>query len=127
MAFRKAKSAHHPIFTLSDRLEETLADSITGKAFSDVSFYAFSQRIAPGKVGKPQMVLANSKVLRSTSPYFRACKSSYITNTCPHVTYIFAMDHEKYLQEDFLNLRDALILNRSLKKQRTMIMNLTAT
>ncbi|KIP07898.1 hypothetical protein PHLGIDRAFT_403013 [Phlebiopsis gigantea 11061_1 CR5-6] len=56
------KAPSNVIHSPSSCLEETLADSILGKPFSDVSLYAFSQRIAPGKVGKPLAVLGNSKI-----------------------------------------------------------------
>lgn len=60
---------------LSNDLEDALAESISGTVFSNVAFHAFSQRLASGKVGRPRMVLANGRMLRSSSSYFRARKS----------------------------------------------------
>ena len=86
----KAPWAAPALFT--ERLEDALAESISGKPFSDTAFHVFSARLASGKVGKPRTVLANGGMLRSSSAYFRAresfiviCKLANVHSDCPQV------------------------------------------
>ena len=52
-------------------LEDALADSLSGVQFIDTTFYAFTRRFPSGKVDKPRAVQANSRILKSSSTYFR--------------------------------------------------------
>ncbi|OSX63385.1 hypothetical protein POSPLADRAFT_1039520 [Postia placenta MAD-698-R-SB12] len=55
---------------MSWALESALAESVNHGSFADVELSLFSRRLAPGKVGHPRPVYANSVVLKRTSPYF---------------------------------------------------------
>ena len=52
-------------------LEDALADSLSGMQFTDTTFYAFTRRLPSGKVDGPRAVRANSRILKSSSTYFR--------------------------------------------------------
>lgn len=53
-------------------LLDALNDSITSGTFVDTKFYVFSRREASGRVGAPQALYCNSRVL-DTIPYFSSC------------------------------------------------------
>lgn len=48
--------------------------SLTGGAFIDTKFYAYSRKRSSGVVDTPQAVYASSAILKATSKYFDGCK-----------------------------------------------------
>ena len=54
-------------------LLDALNDSITSGTFVDTKFYVFSRREASGRVGSPQALYCNSRVL-DTIPYLSTCE-----------------------------------------------------
>ncbi|KAI1796417.1 hypothetical protein LXA43DRAFT_618515 [Ganoderma leucocontextum] len=53
---------------------EVLLASLSGKPFEDLKFYAFSRRTSAGQIDQPLPILANSTLIRHTSPHFNEGK-----------------------------------------------------
>lgn len=62
----------HRTAKVPPKLQDALAESISGTPFLDTTFYAFSRRLPSGTIDTPKPILSNSAILKASSPYFRA-------------------------------------------------------
>ncbi|TFK94559.1 hypothetical protein K466DRAFT_475956 [Polyporus arcularius HHB13444] len=60
----------HTTTNPSSVVHQAFLASITGRAFEDVKFFAFSRRTRTGSVDSPRPLLANSALLCSAAPHF---------------------------------------------------------
>ena len=56
----------------TDAVKAALGASIETGAFVDTEYYLFSRRLSNGRVGDPQVIHANSVILKAAGEYFAA-------------------------------------------------------
>ncbi len=63
-----------PSAETTEALHDALAQSLGDDGFLDITFHVFTRKLPSGRVCKPRAVYSNSRILKSSSVYFRGRK-----------------------------------------------------
>ncbi|PSS38150.1 hypothetical protein PHLCEN_2v10 [Hermanssonia centrifuga] len=86
-----------PSAETTEALHDALAQSLGDDGFLDIIFHVFTRKLPSGRVCKPRAVYSNSRILKSSSVYFRGLLSGgFAESTSLSTTGKFPSNQDEY-------------------------------